>query len=191
MCLKALCLRKATSVPFFPRGFEAAAGPAVASAEGFRRAEECPLRSGIGQRRRRNCRNFSAWQLRSDVTAARRAFMCALSSRPRSARARRARPRKTLGGLPQNERRKAQIYRSPFRLNFNSDETAVVTHMCACTTTDDEDERRTTQGGCQSRSYMAARSTPSIRWADTSPVAWPRWQGGVWRCTLRAAAARC
>ena len=47
-----------------------------------------------------------------------------------------------------------------------------LSRTCACTT-DDDDERRTIQDGCQSRSYMAARSMPSLRWADTGPVAWP------------------
>ena len=41
-----------------------------------------------------------------------------------------------------------------------------------------------------SRSCMAARSMPSLRWADTGPVAWPRWRGGVWRCTFRRAGGR-
>ena len=53
-------------------------------------------------------------------------------------------------------------------------------------TTDDDDERRTIQDGRQSRSYMGARNMPSLRWADTGPVAWrpPRWRGVVvWRCT--------
>ena len=58
--------------------------------------------------------------------------------------------------------------------------------MRAPLTTDDDDERRTIQDGRQSRSYMGARNMPSLRWADTGPVAWrpPRCRGVVvWRCT--------
>ena len=64
-----------------------------------------------------------------------------------------------------------------------------LSRTCACTT-DDDDERRTIQDGRQSRSYMAARSMPFLRWADTAPVSWSRWRGGVWRCTLRTSGGR-
>ena len=60
-----------------------------------------------------------------------------------------------------------------------------LSRTCACTT-DDDDERRTIKGRCQWRSYMAARSMPFFRWADTGSVAWPRWRGGGWRCALHS-----
>ena len=87
-----------------------------------------------------------------------------------------------------NDSRSSSGFRQTSKRSFNSDETAVVTRIAvrAPLTTDDDDERRTTQDGNQSRSYMAVRNMPSLRWADTGLMAWrpPRWRGYVmWRCT--------
>ena len=87
-----------------------------------------------------------------------------------------------------NDPRSSPGFRQTSKRSFNnSDETAVVTCIVvrAPLTTDDDDERRTIQDGRQSRSYMGARNMPSLRWADTGPVAWrpPRCRGVVvWRC---------
>ena len=63
-------------------------------------------------------------------------------------------------------------------------------HVRAPLTDDDDNERRTIQAGCQSRSFIAARSTPSLRWADTGTVAWPRWRGGVWPVAVHTPGGR-
>ena len=67
-------------------------------------------------------------------------------------------------------------FRQTSKRSFNCDDkTAVVTRITvahAPLTTDDDDERRTKQDGRQSRSYMAARNIPPLRWADTGPVSW-------------------
>ena len=58
-----------------------------------------------------------------------------------------------------------------------------VHHWPLTTTTNDE---RYKTGANRARIYMGARNMPSLRWADTGPVAWrpPRCRGVVvWRCT--------
>ena len=71
-----------------------------------------------------------------------------------------------------NDPRSSSGFCQTSKRSFNSDETAVVTRIAvrAPLTTDDDDERRTIQDGRQSRSYIAARNMPSLRWADTGPA---------------------
>ena len=76
-----------------------------------------------------------------------------------------------------NDPRSSSGFRQTSKRSFNSDETAVVVTRIAVRSPlttdddDDDDERRTIQDGRQSRLYMGARNMPSLRWADTGPVA--------------------